>query len=55
MSDTIRHLVEDGDPKVDEAWCHCGKFRFSHPSKSKRLAEAYRHLANLLDPPEETS
>lgn len=54
MSDIVpveSHLIEDGDPRVDEAFCSCRKWKIRDPRRNKRMAEAHRHLADQYDPP----
>lgn len=50
---TEAHNIHDCDPNwhPDEARCSCGKWRMKGP-RNKRLAAAYRHIADMLDPPE---
>ena len=50
---TDHHLIQDGDsPAETTAVCSMGDFRFKHPDRRKRLAACYRHLADVMDPPE---
>lgn len=53
----FHHQVDLGDsPNPDLAKCMARgcKFSFRHPNRNVRLAAAYRHIADLLDPPKET-
>ncbi len=53
MSAPHQHLIQNGDqPYEDVARCEasgCG-FSFRHPDRKVRMAESYRHLADVIDP-----
>ena len=42
------HILEDGDPRTDEAFCHCRKWIFRHPNRNRRMAEAHAHLVEVF-------
>ncbi len=54
MFDAKQHVIECGDqPNEDLAMCRakgCG-WTLRHPDRNIRVAESYRHLADVIDPP----
>lgn len=47
------HLIQiDDDFGQTKALCSCREFSYDSPNRAKKIAASYRHLADVLDPPE---
>ena len=46
---TIRHLIEDGDPDPNGAFCTCLNWKVTNePDRNTRMAAAYKHIEEML-------
>lgn len=51
---TEKHVIAvDDDFAETKAICCCGTLIYEGSDRNKKMAESYRHLANVLDPPQE--
>ena len=49
---TIQHIIAvDDDYGEVKSICSCGKMIYEGTNRDKKMAESYRHLAEVLDPP----
>jgi hypothetical protein len=53
LANGTSHLIQvDDDFNQSKSICSCGLVIFDGHNRAKKMAASYRHLADVLDPPE---